>query len=147
MLLRHVGIVVQDLPSAEHFWTEGFGCCVRSRVIEDPDWISSILDVERPAVTTVKLELPQGGLIELLGFESHPAPPHWQGTVTTTGLTHVALTVDSVRETLERMHLLGARVVGGPGLAPDGNATVAFIRGPEGILVEIVQEHPALDVR
>lgn len=137
--LRHVGIVVQNLETCERFWTVGLGCVVASRADEDPTFISTLLNVDSPRLTTVKMLLPRGGMIELLHFSSHSDARSWPGTVTQTGPTHIAVTTSDLTESLRTLVGAGARITGGPGRSPDGRARVAFCEGPEGLILEIVE--------
>lgn len=137
--LRHVGIVVQNLETCERFWIEGLGCVVASRADEDPTFISALLNVEAPRLTTVKMLLPGGGMIELLRFSSHPDASSWPGTVTQTGPTHIAVTTSNLTESLHALVGAGAQITGPPRRSHDGRARVAFCEGPEGLILEIVE--------
>ena len=54
------------------------------------------------------------------------------------GLEHIGLTVDDVDAACDELRTKGADVVIGP-LTRDPATRLAFIRGPEGIMVELVQ--------
>ena len=54
------------------------------------------------------------------------------------GLEHIGLTVDDVDAACDELLAKGADVVIGP-LTRDPGTRLAFIRGPEGIMVELVQ--------
>ena len=54
------------------------------------------------------------------------------------GLEHIGLTVDDVDAACDELRAKGADVVIGP-LTRDPGTRLAFIRGPEGIMVELVQ--------
>ena len=54
------------------------------------------------------------------------------------GLEHIGLTVDDVDAACEELRAKGADVAIGP-LTRDPGTRLAFIRGPEGIMVELVQ--------
>ena len=54
------------------------------------------------------------------------------------GLEHIGLTVDDVDAACNELRAKGADVVIGP-LTRDPATRLAFIRGPEGIMVELVQ--------
>ena len=55
------------------------------------------------------------------------------------GLEHIGLTVDDVDAACEELRAKGADVAIGP-LTRDPGTRLAFIRGPEGIMVELVQQ-------
>ncbi len=137
--VRHTGIVVSDLDAAVRFWTEGLGFQEEVRGDEVGPVIDAVLGLESVDVTTVKLVAPGGGRIELLHFRSHRSTECWEGDETTTGLTHIALTVDDIEETCRAIEGLGA-VVRTVQTSPDGNVRLTYCRGPEGLLLELVQE-------
>ena len=55
------------------------------------------------------------------------------------GLEHIGLTVDDVDAACEELRAKGAEVAIGP-LTRDPGTRLAFIRGPEGVMVELVQK-------
>ena len=54
------------------------------------------------------------------------------------GLEHIGLTVDNVDEACEELRKKGADIAIGP-LTRSAGLRLAFVRGPEGIMVELVQ--------
>jgi lactoylglutathione lyase len=63
-----------------------------------------------------------------------PAPPfpHY-------GLEHFGLTVDNVDDAVAELRAKGAEIAIGP-LTRSADLRLAFIRGPEGIMIELVQK-------
>ena len=57
------------------------------------------------------------------------------------GLEHIGLTVDDVDAAVAELRVLGAEIAVGP-LTRNPGTRLAFIRGPEGIMVELVQRAP-----
>ena len=55
------------------------------------------------------------------------------------GLEHIGLTVDNVDEAVAELRDKGAEIAVGP-LTRSPGLRLAFIRGPEGIMVELVQQ-------
>ena len=72
-----------------------------------------------------------------------PTHPHDAMTAAPTfpyyGLEHIGLTVDDVDAACEELRAKGAEVAIGP-LTRDPGTRLAFIRGPEGVMVELVQK-------
>ena len=72
------------------------------------------------------------------------APPHPQEETAAApgfphyGLEHIGLTVDDVDTACEELRAKGAEIAIGP-LTRSPGLRLAFIRGPEGIMVELVQ--------
>jgi lactoylglutathione lyase len=63
-----------------------------------------------------------------------PAFPHY-------GLEHIGFTVENLDASIAVLRAKGADVAIGP-LTRDAGTYLAFIRGPEGIMVELVQQRP-----
>ncbi len=101
--LRHTGLVVVDLDRAIEFWCGALGFEVWRRMEESGRTLDSVTGLDAVAVTTVKLIDPNGGMLELLRFHSHPDVPEWTGRLHSTGLSHVALTVDDVEAVCEKI--------------------------------------------
>jgi lactoylglutathione lyase len=62
---------------------------------------------------------------------SAPPFPHY-------GLEHIGLTVDDVDAAVEELRAKGAEIAIGP-LTRNPGLRLAFVRGPEGIMIELVQ--------
>lgn len=138
--IRHTGLVVQDLEAARRFWCDVMGFTVGIEMHESGPYVDGMLGLSGARVTTVKLSAPDGQLLELLRFDTHPSTPSWQGTPISTGYTHLALTVADMGLSRERLAQHGAEFLGDPQTSPDGKVAVAYCRGPEGVLIELVQE-------
>lgn len=138
--IRHTGLVVADLERALHFWCELLGFKVVKQMDESGPHLDAMMGLENVRVTTAKLAAPDGGLIELLRFHSHPDQPGWNGTPYSTGLTHIALTVENLDQLLLKLAQAGMPTPAPPQRSPDGKVKVIYARGPEGILLELVEE-------
>jgi len=137
--IRHVGLVVADLEKSLKFWCETMGFVVSRQMEESGSHIDAMMGLKDVRVTTAKLAAPDGNLLELLCFHSHPDKQHWEGKPYSTGFTHIALTVQDLEETLRRLKLVGASVPAEPQLSPDGQVKVIYASGPEGVLLELVE--------
>ena len=138
--IRHTGLVVADLDRAIHFWCDLLGFRVERQMDESGPHIDAMMGLDGVRVTTAKLAAPDGNLIELLHFHSHPDKPNWKGDAYSTGFTHIALTVDNLDELLQRMKAAGAAAAPAePQISPDGKVKVIYAKGPEGVLLELVE--------
>jgi catechol 2,3-dioxygenase-like lactoylglutathione lyase family enzyme len=137
--IRHTGLVVADLDRALHFWCDVLGFRVERRMDESGPHIDAMMGLKDVRVTTVKLAAPDGNLIELLYFHSHPDKPFWKGEPYSTGFTHIALTVGDLDQLVLKLSDFGVKFPAPPQLSPDGYAKVTYARGPEGILLELVE--------
>lgn len=138
--IRHTGLVVTDLPKALEFWCGLLGFAVSRQMDESGPHIDAMMGLKDVRVTTAKLSAPDGNLLELLKFHSHPDKPEWQGSPYSTGLTHIALTVRNLDEAYGRLQDAGVRFSAKPQFSPDGRAKVIYAQGPEGVLLELVEE-------
>lgn len=137
--IRHTGLVVADLDCALSFWCELLGFRIAKSMEESGPHIDAMMGLQDVRVTTVKLAAPDGNLIELLHFHSHPDRPAWSGTPCSTGFTHVALTVDDLDAVCQKLAGAGVTFNAPPQHSPDGYAKVTYCRGPEGVLLELVE--------
>jgi len=137
--IRHTGLVVRDLKRALHFWCEVLGFKVVKHMDESGPHIDAMMGLRDVRVTTAKLAAPDGNLIELLHFHSHPDQPQWNGTPYSTGFTHVALTVVDLDQVILKLSNEGVSFPAPPQLSPDGYAKVIYAKGPEGVLLELVE--------
>jgi catechol 2,3-dioxygenase-like lactoylglutathione lyase family enzyme len=138
--IRHTGLVVNDLSQALAFWCDLLGFKLLKQIEESGRQIDAILDLNDVSVTTVKLRSPDGQQLELLKFNSHPDRVSWQGRPYSTGLTHIAVTVENMENAVEKLSNHGVRFPNAPQLSPDGSVSVTYAIGPENILLEIVEE-------
>ena len=138
--IRHVGLVVADLEKSLKFWCDTMGFVVSRQMEESGSHIDAIMGLKDVRVTTAKLKSPDGNMLELLFFRSHPSQPSWEGSPYSTGLTHIAMTVQSMEETVARLSNRGVRFPNPPQRSPDGKVIVTYAVGPENILLELVEE-------
>ena len=137
--IRHTGLVVADLDRALHFWCDLLGFKVARQMLEQGPHLDAMLGMRDVRVTTAKLVAPDGGQLELLHFHSHPDRPAWSGTPSSTGFTHIALTVDDLDRAYVALSLAGVEFPAEPQYSPDGSFKVIYARGPEGVLLELVE--------
>lgn len=136
---RHAGIVVANLERALSFWCGTLGFRVIKQAYETGSFIDSLLGLTGVHVTTSKLAAPDGNLIELLYFHSHSDRASWTGMPFSTGLTHLAFTVDDIDADYARLGEAGVMFLTRPQVSPDGFVKVVYASGPEGLLLEFVE--------
>ena len=140
---RHAGLVVANLDRALVFWCDVLGFRVEKRMNESGPHIDAMLGLAGVELTTVKLAAPDGNLIELLHFQSHLDRPTWQGTLVSTGLTHLAFTVTDLDGLCRRLAMVGVTFNAPPVSSPDGRVRVTFGQGPDGVWLELVEQRNA----
>lgn len=137
--IRHTGLVVANLQSALHFWCDVLGFRVVKQMDESGPHIDAMMGLKDVRLTTAKLVAPDERMIELLHFKSHPDSPVWEGTPYSTGFTHMALTVANLTASCEKLKREGVVFSAPPQLSPDGAVKVTYGKGPEGVLLELVE--------
>jgi catechol 2,3-dioxygenase-like lactoylglutathione lyase family enzyme len=122
------------------FWTDVLGFSVIKEMVESGPHVDAIMGLTAVKLITVKLRAPLGGVIELLHFKSHRDEPFWDGKPYSTGLTHIAMTVKNLDELIKKLNVAGAIFFDRPQYAPDGSVKLLYCVGPEGLLIELVEE-------
>jgi catechol 2,3-dioxygenase-like lactoylglutathione lyase family enzyme len=137
-VVDHAGISVADLDRSERFWREvlGFGTVEDRFAFPEYD------------LRGVVLVNPQGARVELFERKgSVPTGPHHQIESTRRqGWFQFALAVPDLVGTFAAVVAAGAEPSLPPTTAPDGESLVAFVRDPDGNLVEFLQR-PARSAR
>ena len=136
---RHVGIVVKDLAKTTDFWTNLIGFKLHIDAIEQSPYIDELLGIPNPGLRTVKLIDENGFIIELLAFANHPAKDNWEGSLATTGLTHIALTVSDLESLTIKLKENNYKFISEIKKSPNGAVKVVFVKGPEGLMLELVE--------
>ena len=137
---RHVGIVVKDLAKTTDFWVNLIGFKLHIDAKEISPYIDELLGIANPELRTVKLIDENSFILELLEFANHPGKDYWDGNITSTGLTHIALTVDNLDSLTSKLKLNNFEFVSNVMNSPNGLVNVVFVKGPEGLMLELVEE-------
>ena len=137
---RHVGIVVKDLAKTTDFWTNLIGFKLHIDAKEVSPYIDELLGIANPELRTVKLIDQNGFIIELLEFANYPAKDNWEGSLATTGLTHIALTVSDLESLTRKLNENDYKFISEIKKSPNGAVKVVFVRGPEGLMLELVEQ-------
>ena len=136
--IRHIGIVVNDLEASLRFYRDLLGFQIVKQMEESGDYIDNMSAIDGVRVTTLKIALPNGQMVELLKYHSHPKKEK-EREICDIGIAHIALTVDDLDNEYERLKGGGVLFNAPPQLSPDGYAKVTFCRAPEGTFIELVE--------
>ena len=136
---RHAGIVVTDLERALRFYRDELGFVIKKQMDESGPCLEKILALPAVRVTTVKMTAPDGGMIELLKFHSHPETRNELPRANQIGTSHIALTVKNLDQAYARLTSIGIQFNAPPQRSPDGMVKVTFCRDPDGTLIELVE--------
>jgi catechol 2,3-dioxygenase-like lactoylglutathione lyase family enzyme len=135
----HVGITVADLERATAFFV-GLGLEIEGRSLMEGEFVDTVIGIPGSRSEIVFLRPSDGGTgIELSSFSQ---PAHQPGSPnamsTEIGLRNVCFLVDDLRATVDRLAADGYGLVGGIG-AYEGIWLMAYVRGPEGIIVALAE--------
>jgi catechol 2,3-dioxygenase-like lactoylglutathione lyase family enzyme len=139
--MDHVGIVVDDLATAVAFFVE-LGLRVQSEwTVDNDDLVDRVVGLEGVRAENAMMEIPGGhGRLELTRFHAPSGPAgDLLAPANTPGIRHLTFAVDDIDDLLARLRARGAELVGGLERYED-SYRLCFIRGPEGIIVELAQE-------
>lgn len=141
---RHVGLVVRDLQVSLEFYQKFLGLIIAKHDTETGNFISRLVGIKNVTLEWIKLEIPGGGLLELIQHHSHPdTAMAKKSTLCPTnrlGCSHPAFTVTDLQTIYDRLISGGYQCISGPLHSPDGKVKVLFAYDPDGILLELVEE-------
>ena len=137
---RHTGIVVRDIEQAVTFY-EGLGMICISRMLEEGEYIDNLVGLGKTRLEWAKLKLPDGSLVELLQYHSHPDDgfPDLQESYKL-GCSHIAFTVSDINKVVEYFIENGGSIKHLPQLSPDKKVKVLYCYDIEGNIIEMVEQ-------
>jgi catechol 2,3-dioxygenase-like lactoylglutathione lyase family enzyme len=136
--IRHTGIVVDDLKKSLWFYKEKMGFKVFKSMDESGHFIDKILGMNNIMVSTVKMALENGQMIELLDFSSHKKSM-LKNSINDIGPTHIAFTVNNIDKKYNDFLHDGVEFISAPEVSENGDVKVAFCKAPEGTYIELVE--------
>ena len=137
--MDHVGIVVDDLAAATEFFAE-LGLVQQGEGSVEGRWADRIVGLEGVRTDLVMMQTPDGnGRLELVKFHS----PSNQGDnrhapANTRGIRHVAFAVEDIDAVVAGLRARGAELVGELERYKD-IYRLCYVRGPEGIIIELAE--------
>ena len=137
--VRHTGIVVRNLKKSVEFYL-ALGFVKNNRDMEEGVFIDTVVGLQNTKLEWVKLKAPDGYLLELLQYHSHPE----QESITKQksnqlGCSHLAFSVNDINTVCEKIEKIGGSMVNPPMLTIDKKVKVAYCHDNEGNLMEIVE--------
>jgi len=135
----HVGITVKNLDAVTAFFV-GLGFEVEGRMLMEGEFVDTVIGMANSLSEIVMLRPPGGGTgLELSSFirpNHEPGSPNAMSNEL--GLRNVAFEVDDLQAILDPLAADGYHLVGGVGQY-EGIWRMAYVRGPEGIIVALAQ--------
>jgi len=139
--MDHVGIVVNDLPAATKFFKD-LGLTVMGETPVEGSWVDRVIGLEGVRADIVMLQGPgsDGTTLELSTFQS-PASVDGSGAAPANarGLRHVSFLVDDIDAAVAGLRARGTELVGEV-LQYEHAYKLCYVRGPEGIIVELAEQ-------
>jgi len=135
----HIGITVRELDRVTAFFLD-LGLEVEGRTTVEGEFIDTVTGIPDARSEIVMLRTPEGGtMVELSRFvHPDPQPGAPDAMANVLGLRSVAFEVDDLPGHVDRRAAAGYRLVGGIG-AYEGVWRMAYVRGPEGIIVALAE--------
>jgi catechol 2,3-dioxygenase-like lactoylglutathione lyase family enzyme len=135
----HVGVTVADLDTAVAFFV-GLGLEVEGRTLVEGEFVDTVIGIPGSRSEIVVLRPPDGG--PGLELSSFVRPDHVPGSpaamANELGLRNVCFEVDDLQAAVDQVAAGGYGLVGGIGQYED-LWRMAYVRGPEGIIVSLAQ--------
>ncbi|HKB33267.1 MAG TPA: VOC family protein [Candidatus Dormibacteraeota bacterium] len=135
----HVGITVADLDAVMAFFV-GLGLEVEGRMFMEGEFVDTVIGIPDSRSEIVTLRPPDGGTA--LELSSFIRPDHVPGSPEAMsnelGLRNVCFEVDNLQAVVDRLAVDGYGLVGDIGQYEDV-WRMAYVRGPEGIIVALAQ--------
>ena len=137
--MEHVGIVVDDLAAATAFFVE-LGLKLQGEASVEGGWVDRVVGLDGVRADIAMMETPDGhGRVELSKFHAPSGPGGDQRAgANTPGIRHVSFSVDDVDAAVTGLQALGGELVGEVERYRD-LYRLCYIRGPEGIIVELAE--------
>lgn len=135
----HVGVTVRDLAMAMSFFV-GLGLEVEGQTFVEGDFIDTVTAIPNARTEIVMLRPPGGGTaVELSSFvRPDPEPGSPAALANELGLRSLCFEVDGLRALVDSLAADGYGLIGGIG-EYEGVWRMAYVRGPEGIIVALAE--------
>ena len=138
--MDNVGIVVESLDAAVSFFAE-LGLELEGRATVEGEWAGRVTGLGEQRVEVAMMRTPDGhSRLELSRFLMPPVvADHRNAPVNALGYLRVMFTVEDLDDTLARLRLHGAELVGEV-VQYEDQYRLCYVRGPEGILIGLAEQ-------
>ena len=134
----HIGVTVADLDVVTAFFV-ALGLEVEGRTFVEGEFLDTVCGISDSRTEVVMLKSPDGGRLELARFvrpDSVPGSP--AAMANELGLRNVSFEVNDLQAAVDWAASEGYGLVGGIG-EYEGTWRMAYVRGPEGIIVSLFE--------
>ena len=137
--MDNVLIVVDDLEAVKVFFVE-LGLKLEGETMVEGPAVGRLIGLKDVRATLAMLRTPDGQGIELDKFHTPEAVRFGpvEAPVNTLGIRRVMFGVDDIDEVVKRVVASGAELIGE--MQYGGKYRLAYIRGPEGIIVGLAEQ-------
>lgn len=135
----HTGITVADLDSAMAFFV-GLGLEVEGTGSVEGEFVETVCGIPGAYCQIAMLKSPDGARLELASFvtpDQTPGSP--DAMANEVGLRNVSFEVGDLQAAVDAVAADGYGLVGGIG-EYGGSVRMAYVRGPEGIVVSLFEQ-------
>ena len=140
--MDNIGIVVEDMPAAVAFFQE-IGLDLEGQGTFEGPWMDRTIDIDGAKCEVAMLRMPDGhGAVELSRFISPRSggPGQAAQPVNTLGYLRVMFAVDDIDDTVQRLRERQGATVVGEIVDYEDVYRLCYVRGPEGIIVELAEQ-------
>ncbi|SDR00646.1 VOC family protein [Virgibacillus salinus] len=138
--IDHVGVIVNDLSAAKEFFLD-FGLEMLGEGEVEGEWVERIIGLDDVRETVVMLGMPDGeATLELVKFHT-PSDEKGiqQSFANTLGIRHIAFAVEDIETVVAKLKKKGTELIGE--IQNYENAyKLCYVRGPEGIILELAEK-------
>ncbi|HSH81865.1 MAG TPA: VOC family protein [Herpetosiphonaceae bacterium] len=139
--MDNILIVVDDLEAAKAFFVE-LGMQLEGETTVEGRWVDQVVGLENVRAEIAMMRTPDGhGRVELTKFHT-PAAVRTEpksAPANALGIRRIMFAVDDIEDVLARLRAHGAELVGDVAQYED-MYRLCFIRGPEGIIIGLVEQ-------
>ena len=141
----HASFTVTDLDAAVAFWRDAMGFQVEEVSPRTQPWLGEVVGVPGATCRIAHL-LGFGVHLEFIAYDEPHQAENVFGPANRPGAAHVAFLVHDIRVFVQRMLAHGATQVGDVAYCTGGHAGgshAVYLRDPNGVIVELVEESSA----
>jgi catechol 2,3-dioxygenase-like lactoylglutathione lyase family enzyme len=141
--VHHIGVTVADMDRAVAFWTSLLGAPSRDRALLHGPQLGTMVGYPGIHIESCWVDLPGGVALELLRYLDRDEAAYDPGTAHP-GNVHVCLHVDDMDAAHAHAVACGATAVSERPIdvaaGPRAGTRLAYLRDPDGVTIELVQE-------
>lgn len=140
--VQHFGLTVSNMDEALHFFCDLLGLEATEVRETSGERLETILGIPDVSLRLCVLKLPDGNNLEIIEY-LNPKGTKLDLKTCNPGVPHISFVVDDIQKMYDDLSARGVKVVnppywGGQSVAGHGWG-VCFLRGPDGISIELMQ--------